>query len=240
MKASLALRWEVRSARLTALHGSKPSVTSWWELLHGVRAINRSKRGAVVEESGLNEGQNLLLSDQPGRFDVVVTPGQAPAGPESPIPSIGTLGAVTQRMEQLASKLTALKQYPAADRLAFGLTLFRTSFHRGEALKTLAQVFPEFSRELKSSTDFVFQISHSARIVLENISMEIHYLQKWYFAQLKLSGGTQSGPIEAFGANVDLDISTGLLSDRRLSASEASGILPYLIQGADRILEAPT
>jgi len=70
--------------------------------------------------------------------------------------------------------------------------------------------------------------------------MEIHYLQKWYFAQLKLSGGTQSGPIEAFGANVDLDISTGLLSDRRLSASEASGILPYLIQGADRILEAPT
>jgi len=239
MKASLALRWDVRSARLTTFH-SKPSATSWWQLLHGVQAIKKSKRGALVEESGLIEGQNLLLSDQPARFDVVVTPGQVHAGPELPVPSIGTLDAVTERMWQLALQLTALKQYPTANRLAFGLTLFTVSFHRSQALQTLAQVFPELSKELKKATDFVFQISHPARMALDDTSLEIHCLQKWYFTQLKLDSRPPSGPVEAFTANVDLDISTGISSDRRLSASEAAKILPRLIHGAKRILEVST
>ena len=83
MKGSLALQWGVRSARLTTFHNGKPSSTSWWQLLHGVRALKRSKTGAVVEESGVVEGLNLLLSDHPHRFDIVVTLDPRKASPPS-------------------------------------------------------------------------------------------------------------------------------------------------------------
>jgi len=240
MKASLALRWNVRAARLTNLRSRKGSATSWWQLLHGVQAINTSKRGTIVEESGLIGNRNLLLSDKPDRFDVVMTPGQAHAAPELPYPSIGTLDAVTERMEELASQLTALKQYPTANRLAFGLTLFHASFQRNEVLETLAEVFPELTRELRNSADFVFQISHPARMVMADLLLEIHFLQKWYFAQQRVDVGPQSGPMDAFSANLDLDISTGISSDRKLSADDAATIFPRLMEGAKRILELST
>jgi hypothetical protein len=237
MKGFLALRWGARSARLTTFRTSKPTGTSWWQLLYGSRAINTSKRGAVLEESGLVDGQNLLLSDQPTRFDVVVTPDVRNASPEMPMLSVGTLDAVSQRMSQLASKLTAIKEFPTANRLAFGITLYQVEFIRTNALQTLTQVFPELSKLLKGSADFVFQINHPAREDLEDVSLKIHYLQKWYFAEVKLNGGPQSGPIDAFTANVDLDISTGFSPDREWSANEAAQIIPALIRGAKLVLQ---
>jgi len=237
MKGSLALKWDVRSARLTTFHTGMPSSTSWWQLLYGVRAIRTSKKGAVVEESGLIEGLNLLLSDHPNRFDVVATPDPRNASPERPMQSIGTLDDVSQRMSQLALRLTANENFPTANRLAFGVTLSQVCFQRTYALQTLAQVFPGLSRELRKSTDFVFQINHPAKEDLEEVSMEIHYLQKWYFAELKLDGGPQSGPIKAFTVNVDLDISTGISPARKWSAKESAQIAPHLISGAKRALE---
>ena len=162
MEGSSVLRWDVRSARLTTFHSSKPSSTSWWQLLQGVRAIRTSRKGAVVEESGLIDGLNLLLSDQPARLDVVVTPDPRKASPETPIQSIGTLDAVSERMSQLALKLTANEKFPTANRLAFGVTLFQVCYKRSDALQTLALVFPGLSMELKKSADFVLQINHPA------------------------------------------------------------------------------
>jgi hypothetical protein len=194
--------------------------------------------GAAVEESGLIEGQNLLFSDQPNRFDVVVTPDPSKASPETPIHSLGTLDAVSQRISQLALKLTATKEFPATNRLAFGASLHLVSFHRAEALQSLAQVFPEFSKELKWSKDFVFQINHSAQedIEIEDGSVTIYRLQKWYFAELELDGGPKSKPIDAFSANVDLDISTGISPARSWSAADAAQIIPVLIRSARLVL----
>jgi hypothetical protein len=243
MKGFLALHWGARSARLTTFRSSKPTGTSWWQLLHGSRAIRTSKKGAVVEESGLIEGQNLFLSDQPTRFDVVVTPDLRHASPEMPMHSLGTLDAVSQRMSQLALKLTTIKEFPTAHRLAFGITLNQVGFKRTDTLQTLTQVFPELSKELKWSEDFVFQISHPGREEFEDLeesSIQIRYLQKWYFAELKLEGGPQSRPIDAFTANVDLDISTGISPARKWSAHEAAQIIPRLIRGAKLVLERST
>ncbi len=237
MEGSLALRWGVRSARLTVFHSGKPSSTSWWQLLHGVRAIRASRKGAVVEESGLIEGLNLLLSDQPARLDVLVTPDPRKASPETPMQSIGTLEAVSERMSQLALKLTANKEFPTATRLAFGVTLFKVCYNRTDALQALAEVFPGLSRKLKKSADFVLQINHPRKEEVEDIPLEIHYLQKWYFAELKVDVGSGSGPIDAFTANVDLDISTGPSPARNLSANESAQIIPHLISGATRALE---
>jgi hypothetical protein len=240
MEESPALRWDVRSARLTTFHSGKPSSTSWWQLLHGVRAIKRSKRGAAVEESGLFEGMNLLLSDQPTRFDLVMTPDPHKASPERPLPSIGTLDAVSQRIEQLGLKLTANKEYPTAHRLAFGITLFQVYFQRADALEVLAQVFPGLSRALRKSADFVFQINHPRMEEVEDISVEIHYLQKWYFSELKLEGGPKSGPIKAFTASVDCDISTAISPAQKWSANESAQIISHLIGGAPRALDVST
>jgi len=237
MRGSLALRWGARSARLTTFRSSKPTGTSWWPLLYGSRAINTSKKGTLVEESGLVEGQNLLLSDQPTRFDVVVTPDPRNASPERPVPTVGTLDAVSQRMSQLTSQLTAIKEFPTANRLAFGITLYQVSFTRTDALQTLTQIFPELSKVLKNSEDFVFQINHPTREELEDISLTIQYLQKWYFAELKLDGGPQSGPIDVFTANVNLDISTSLSPARGWSPKDAAQIIPVLIRGAKLVLE---
>jgi len=239
MDGSLALRWDVRSARLTTLHSGRPSSTSWWQLLHGVRAIRRSKSGPVVEESGIFEGLNLLLTDQPTRLDAVLIPDPRKVSPETPMPSIGTLDAVCERMSQLGLKLTSNKEYPTANRLAFGITLFQVYFERSDALQMLAQIFPEFDRLLRKSADFVFQINHPRMEDPGDIDgkVEIHYLQKWYFAELKLDIGPQSGPIQAFTANVDLDISTGLSPARKWSAKESADIVPHLIESAKRALE---
>jgi len=242
MEGSLALKWDVRSARLTTFHSGRPSSTSWWQLLHGVRAIKTSKKGGLVEESGLIDGLNLLLSDQPTRLDVVLTPDPRKASPEVPIPSIGSLDAVSQRMSQLAHKLTANEKYPAADRLAFGVTLFQVCFKRTTALQTLAQVFPGLSEVLKKSSDFVFQINHPEEEELEaldDLALEIRYLEKWYFSELKVAVGSASGPIDAFTANVDLDISTGISPGRKWSAKESAQIVPHLIGGARRALAGP-
>jgi len=185
----------------------------------------------------LIEGLNLLLSDQPGRLDVVVTPDPRKASPETPIQSIGTLDAVSERMSQLALKLTSNEKFPTANRLAFGVTLFQVCYTRSDALQTLAQVFPGLAKELKKSADFVFQINHPAKEELEDFSLDIHYLQKWYFAELKLDGGAKSGPINAYTTNVDLDISTVPSPARRWSANESTQIVPHLIWGAKRALE---
>jgi len=233
----MALRWQVRSARVTAFHYGKPAPTSWWQLLHGAKAARTSKRGAFVEESGLIEGQRLILMDQPNRMDVVLTPGQGNAAPELPVHSIGTIDAVSRRMSQLALKLATLAEFPTANRLAFGVSLFQASSGRLETIEELAHIFPGLSRELQQSTDFVFQINHPAQEPLGDGSVEINYLQKWFFSHLKLDGGTPTGPIEAFTANVELDISTGISSTRRWSANEAVQIIPRLIRGAKRVLE---
>jgi hypothetical protein len=240
MEECPALRWDVRSARLTTFHSGKPSSTSWWQILHGVRAIKRAKRGAVVEESGLVEGLNILLSDQPARFDVVMTPDPRKVSRELPMPSIGTLEAVSQRMERLAQKMTSNKEFPTANRLAFGVTLFQLCFKREDALKTLAEVFPGLARGLRKSADFVLQIDHPTKEEVEDIPLEIHYLQKWYFAELKLDGGPHSGPVEAFTANVDFDISTGITPARKWAGNESAQIIPHLIGGATRVLQDPT
>jgi hypothetical protein len=191
----------------------------------------------VVEETGLIEGLNLLLSDQPNRFDIVVTPDPRKATPEMPLPPIGTLDAVGERMSQLALKLTAIKDYPAADRLAFGVTLFQVAFNRSDALRALEKVFPELTRNLRKSSDFVFQINHPLKEEVEDIPLEIHYLQRWYFAELKLPAGPNTGPLVAFTANVDLDISTALSPARKFSAADSAQIIPHLIAGAARVLE---
>ena len=237
MKRSWALSWGARYARLTTFRSSKPAGTSWWQLLYGSRAISTSKKGAVVEESGLVEDQNLLLADQPARFDVVVTPDLRKSTPEMPIHSMGALDAVSQRMLQLAVKLTALKEFPASNRLAFGINLHQVGFNRTDALQMLTQVFPEFSNELKRSTDFVFQINHPIKGEVEHTRLKINCLQRWYFAELKLDGGPQYGPINAFTANVDLDISTDMVSERKWSAEEAAQIIPLLIRSAKSVLE---
>jgi hypothetical protein len=237
MKGFLALSWGARSARLTTFRSSKLTGTTWWQLLYGSRAIRTSKKGPVVEESGLIEGQNLFLSDQPTRLDVVVTPDPSTASPESPIHSMGTLDAVSQRMSKLAQKLTAIKEFPAATRLAFGITLYQVGFDRSDTLHTLTQVFPGLAKQLKKSTDFVFQINHPAQEDLEDVSLGVHYLQKWYFSELKLDVGPQSGPMKAFTANVDLDISTGVSPAEGWSATEAAQIFAHLIRGAKLALE---
>jgi hypothetical protein len=231
------LRWGARSARLTTFRSSKSAETSWWPLLYGSRAIRTTKRGVTVEESGLVEGQNLRFSDQPTRFDVVVTPDFHHTSPEMPIHSMGTLDAVSERISQLAEKLTRLKEFPTSNRLAFGITLHQVGFTRTDALKTLAQIFPELIRELKRSTDFVFQINHPVKGELEESSLKIHCLQKWYYAELKLDGGPQTKPIDAFSANVDLDISTDMAADQTWSAEESAKIIPLLIQAAKLVLE---
>jgi hypothetical protein len=240
MRRYSALRWSTRSARLTTFRSSKLTGTTWWQLLYGSRAINTSKKGTVVEESGLVEGQNLLLLDRPTRFDVVVSPDLRNASPEMPIHSIGTLDAVSQRMLQLAAKLTTIKEFPTSNRLGFGITLYHVSLTRADALQALTQVFPEFARELKRSTDFVFQINHPAKGELLDGSLKINHLQKWYYAELKLDSGPQAEPIVAFTANVDLDFSTDMDSDRGWPADEAAQIFPLLIRGAKSVLEKST
>jgi hypothetical protein len=185
----------------------------------------------------LIEGQKVILLDQPNRLDVVLTPGQGNAAPELPIHSIGTLDAVSRRMSQLALKMATIAEYPSANRLAFGISLFQASSGRAETIETLAHVFPGLAKELQQSTDFVFQINHPAQEALGDGSVEINYLQKWFFGHLRLDSGTPSGPIEAFTANVELDISTGISPARRWSANEAVQIIPRLIKGAKRVLE---
>ena len=183
------------------------------------------------------DGLNLILSDQPARLDVVVTADPRNASPEVPIPSIGTLEAVSQRMTELAARLTASKEYPTAARLAFGVTLSQVYFDRSNALQALANVFPGFAQELRKSADFVFQINHPAKEEVEDIELEIRYLQKWYFAELKVDGGPTSRSVDAFTANVDLDISTGISPARTWSGNESAQIVPHLISGATRVLE---
>ena len=242
MRGAAALRWEVLAARMTLFHDGKSTGKSWWHLLHGSKAPSHAKRGPIVEESGQIDGHKLTLLEQPGRLDLLIG-GDVPASfPAKPIISRVTFEVVAGKILPLLSKLTAIAELPSADRVAFGIALCQAHPTRAEALGTLAEIFPGVSRELEQSADFVFQINHPRTDSIGDHSLRVNYLQKWFFGSLKLADRRPKGapadlPLEAFTANVEIDMSTARVPGRKWSANEAALIFQHLLKAAKRLLE---
>src|SRR5262245_30404147 len=105
MRRSVALEWNVRGARVTLFHDSKPIEKSLWQLMQGAPAETIAKRGNCVEESGSVDGQRVTLLAQANRIDLLLAPATSNVSPDTPQLSRVTCEAIVPRIAPLLSKL---------------------------------------------------------------------------------------------------------------------------------------
>ncbi|MFL8988457.1 hypothetical protein Q8X48_25005 [Pseudomonas sp. QLc11A] len=137
--------WETESIRLTLLGGIEPAMTFSWSSLTGQQpdsVTNRPGQGVKTEE-GQWGGGHLVISCQPGRFEVILN--AIPLDP-STIPTLGDFIVVLEKFELLFAKVT----FPKALRIAVGAKFNKFFGSEKEAVSFVGQLVPDF----KPSADY--------------------------------------------------------------------------------------
>lgn len=115
---TLNISWQTESVRLSLLGTPESAGKLSWLALTGQQpesVTSRPAQGSHTEE-GVWEGGRLVLSAQPGRFDIILT--ASPSVPDQ-VPSLGDFSDVSKKFENLLGS----QQLPKCLRIALGAKL---------------------------------------------------------------------------------------------------------------------
>ena len=123
--------WLAENARLTAFTLGAAGSPKQWKSVFGAEPDQIAMHpGAPKIEGGLIDGARWMLSQQPGRVDIIVGPDIPPIPPGDLI----TVGGFIEVVDALLSTAEAFLPEPPITRVAFGIVLIRPVGQLGRAL----------------------------------------------------------------------------------------------------------
>ena len=243
--APVGASWEVEQLRITTFHAAEFDITNltgqWEQVFRNPpeQQTTRPREGAT-EIAGIIEGQQVVVTSQHRRVNVLVLPGPEPLTEATQ--GLPTLGIFTDAVEPFTKTAALwLTNSQPITRLAFGAVLVHRVSDMQSGQEQLSRYLQLQPSRLNDSLDFLYQINRRrASRVDETIS--INRLTKW---SIMRGGGValEIGPNEirrlasdsVIACRLELDMNTPAERSVPISSLQTEEILKELIEYGSEI-----
>lgn len=236
--------WLVQLMRLTVFPTAPTRLEdlTWWEDLVGKTPDSDQIKRGIGErlQTGLFDGNQLLLRVQPERIDWMLGPLFKPE--EGALPTVGPFPSILEKFRELMGKWIDMS--PPIQRLAFGAVLLREAADHSGAYLELQRYLPSVKLDPENSYDFSYSINRPRFVSVGTLdNLKINRLSKWSAVRVAIiredrpSGAVQRVGEEIFACRLELDMSTDSDYQAELLADCRSELLNRLIEMGHEIAE---